>query len=1274
MAFISSSNTSSGKSKVPSIQEASTASAQVPTVSTDIDDDDIEGMDIKRNLALLSIRTDRESYKKDPKVEEPSPKAMIAIDGIGWDWSYMAEEDEASKNHALVANEKEVPTEYALMAKSSSSSDNEGIPQDNINDKGYLDSGCSRHMTGNISYLFEYEPFNGGYVSFGHGRGKITGKGSIKTGTSFTNILGTREDVHQAVKEKESPLRFIALPNCRNSNPTTSTKVSNNDSFELASSSTVETEVLTINTPILTYSLFVPPVTSNVPTIISRGGSSFLEPLSLGNAMSFEKRLEDFFGDTSNAVSLNEVEADLSNMETTIQEEGIDYEEVFTPVARIEAIRLFLAYASYMGFTVYQMDFKSVFLYGNINDEVYVMQPPGFQDPKFPHRVYKVEKAMYGLHQASRALYGTLSKYLLDNGFQRGTIDQTLFIRKLKEESLLVQVYVDDIIFGSSNPKLCRQFEALMHDKFQMSVMGELKFFLGLQVLQKKDGIFLSQDKYVGDILKKFGYTDIRAAKTPMDSWGKGTSRIRVFIKYSWPVLDCPYWVETTNGETKILAKLNGRQRTVSELSIRRHLKLNDEEDETAFPTRDVRYGKAFPTYTSLDAGQDRENIAKTSAMPHEALPKVTSLGDGNSLMEERIQSQDLKITQLNTRVKTLEDNEKRRGERDLQSACVPAFADVDHAGCQDTRQSTSGSVQFLGERLLSWSSKQKKSAAISSTEAEYIALSGCCAQILWMRSQLSDYGLVFNKIPMYCDNKSAIALCCNNVQHSRTMATTIDQQTALDESLVPSTQRNMATTIKQQTALDESLVPSTQRLRILRSNFRLPSDIQRKEATLQVIYDVLRNSPLFRAFQVTTDATAKLHHNSIRFKIDTRKSVLDLEAFREMLHISPRIPNQPFADLPTEEEILDFLRFLGHSHDIRYLTDVNVNKLYQPWRSFASVINKCLTGKSSGVDSFRLSQAQMLWGFYHGINIDFAYLIWEDFGIRKPSISRRNRIHWHYVRDDALFSTIKVVSRHQTTQQYGVILPIELTTTEIRNSKAYKEYHACAMGEAAPKPKASARKKKDVQRTEAEQLKIVLKRSRQETHISQQSGSDTDEGTGSKPGVPDVPSDDSEEELSSKSSDDEDVGSHEEGKNSDESDDDRDEGSDNDSDETVKSGAGKDDDDDDDEDDDDNDEEEEIAKDDEEGKETSKGGNEVRESEGESDEEETREEEDENFDSIPRTSKESEEESNDEEEQESRLSEQARIQEEEDADELYRDVNINQGRGLQVTQNVEDT
>nr|GFD37068.1 putative ribonuclease H-like domain-containing protein [Tanacetum cinerariifolium] len=162
---------------------------------------------------------------------------------------------------------------------------------------------------------------------------------------------------------------------------------------------------------------------------------------------------------------------------------------------------------SFMRFTVYQMDVKRAFLYGTIDEEFYMMQPLGFQDPEFPDKVYKVEKEMYGLYQAPRAWYGTLSKYLLANGFQRGTVDQTLFIIKHRGDFLLVQVYVDDIIFGLSNPQLCREFEALMHKKFQMGAMGELNFFLGLQVLQKKDGIFLSQDKYFGDILKKFGYS-----------------------------------------------------------------------------------------------------------------------------------------------------------------------------------------------------------------------------------------------------------------------------------------------------------------------------------------------------------------------------------------------------------------------------------------------------------------------------------------------------------------------------------------------------------------------------------------------------------------------------------------------------------------------------------------------------------------------------------------------------------------------------------------------
>ncbi|GJT60937.1 putative ribonuclease H-like domain-containing protein [Tanacetum coccineum] len=200
------------------------------------------------------------------------------------------------------------------------------------------------------------------------------------------------------------------------------------------------------------------------------------------------------------------------------QEEGIDYDEVFAPVARIEAIRLFLAFASYMGFLVYQLDVKSAFLYGEIEEEVYVTQPKGFEDPYFPKHVYRVVKALYGLHQAPRAWYARLSTFLLQHNYRRGTIDKTLFIKKDSRDILLVQVYVDDIIFGSTNKAWCDDFEVLMKGEFEMSAMGEMTFFLGLQVKQLPDGLFISQDKYVKDMLTKFDMESVRTATTPYEA------------------------------------------------------------------------------------------------------------------------------------------------------------------------------------------------------------------------------------------------------------------------------------------------------------------------------------------------------------------------------------------------------------------------------------------------------------------------------------------------------------------------------------------------------------------------------------------------------------------------------------------------------------------------------------------------------------------------------------------------------------------------------------
>jgi len=200
------------------------------------------------------------------------------------------------------------------------------------------------------------------------------------------------------------------------------------------------------------------------------------------------------------------------------QVEGIDYTEIFAPVARLEAIRIFLAYASYMNFTVYQMDVKSAFLYGPVQEEVYVGQPEGFVDPTYPKHVYKLDKALYGLHQAPRAWYQHLADHLTTNGYTRGAIDSTLFIKRAGTDQIFVQIYIDDIIFGSTNSELCEEFKSVMQEKFEMSSMGEVSLFLGLQIEQKPEGTLIHQANYVQDILKRFKIEDCKPISTPMET------------------------------------------------------------------------------------------------------------------------------------------------------------------------------------------------------------------------------------------------------------------------------------------------------------------------------------------------------------------------------------------------------------------------------------------------------------------------------------------------------------------------------------------------------------------------------------------------------------------------------------------------------------------------------------------------------------------------------------------------------------------------------------
>jgi hypothetical protein len=197
------------------------------------------------------------------------------------------------------------------------------------------------------------------------------------------------------------------------------------------------------------------------------------------------------------------------------QIEGVDFDETFAPVARLESIRLLLGVACILKFKLFQMDVKSAFLNGYLNEEVYVAQPKGFVDPNLPDHVYRLKKALYGLKQAPRAWYERLTKFLLQQGYRKGETDKTLFVRQEKGKLMIAQIYVDDIVFGGMTDALVKQFVHQMQSEFEMSLVGELTYFLGLQVKQMEDTIFISQSKYAKNIVKKFGMENATHKRTP---------------------------------------------------------------------------------------------------------------------------------------------------------------------------------------------------------------------------------------------------------------------------------------------------------------------------------------------------------------------------------------------------------------------------------------------------------------------------------------------------------------------------------------------------------------------------------------------------------------------------------------------------------------------------------------------------------------------------------------------------------------------------------------
>ncbi|GJW72865.1 hypothetical protein Tco_0132235 [Tanacetum coccineum] len=294
---------------------------------------------------------------------------------------------------------------------------------------------------------------------------------------------------------------------------------------------------------------------------------------------------------------------------------------------------------------------------------------------------------------------------------------------------------------------------------------------------------------------------------------------------------------------------------------------------------------------------------------------------------------------------------------------CLTTYADADHTGCQDTRRSTSGSAQFLGDKLVSWSSKKQKCTAISSTEAEYIALYGCCAQILWMRSQLTDYGFQINKIPLYCDNKSVIALCCNNVQHSRAKHIDVRYHFINDQ-------------------VENGIVELYFRKRASKGGYSRHGLLRyhEKACVYFATQPVLPLSKLIIMSSITAQQ-AKLDLELVpmekRFKMDKKKKFFfNLETFRDIFQIFHRVHCQDFDELLTDEVIVSFFKELGHTGEIKSITDVVIDHMHQPWRNFATINNRSLSGKTTGLDKLRLSRAQILWGMNYKKNVYYVELL----------------------------------------------------------------------------------------------------------------------------------------------------------------------------------------------------------------------------------------------------------------------------------------------------------
>ncbi|GJT41410.1 hypothetical protein Tco_0941275 [Tanacetum coccineum] len=483
-----------------------------------------------------------------------------------------------------------------------------------------------------------------------------------------------------------------------------------------------------------------------------------------------------------------------------------------------------------------------------------------------------------------------------------------------------------------------------------MSMMGLMSFFLGLQVSQNLGGIFINQSKFALEILKKFGMDSCDPVDTPMVD----------------------------------------------------RLKLD--EDPLGIPVDQTRFRSMVGSLMYLTASRPDLVFAVCMCARYQASPTKKHLEALKRVFRY------LRGT-INWGLWYPKDT----------AMALTAYADADHAGCQDTRRSTSGSAQFLGDKLVSWSSKKQKSTAISTTEAEYIAMSGCCAQILWMRSQLTDYGFVFNKIPLYCDNRSAIALCCNNVQHSRSKHidirhhfireqvekgvvelyfVTMDYQLAVYsqaftksrfEFLLPRlgmknsmadlnfpadiAPAEQAPAVAPPTRTYDQILPSSKWVPIGKSNSVLDVQKSQRNPIFSIVVSILKNINFFRAFTASSTIpsiyiqqfwdTMCFNSSTVLYncQLDEQWFNLHKDILKDALGITPTNDNNPFEAPPSSDTVIEYVNTLGYLSMLRNMSVMSVNALYQPWRAILSMINMCLTGKTTGFDRPRHHDGREVFG-----------------------------------------------------------------------------------------------------------------------------------------------------------------------------------------------------------------------------------------------------------------------------------------------------------------------